>query len=57
MKEANSDIAKDLLRQKTDEALTRGIFGSPSFLVDEELFWGDDRLERAIKWANDNRSH
>lgn len=56
MKEANSDIAKDLLRQQTDEALTRGIFGSPSFLVDGELFWGDDRLERAIKWANDNRS-
>lgn len=57
IKEANSDIAKDLLRQQTDEALTRSIFGAPSFLVVKELFWGDDRLERAIKWANDNRSH
>jgi len=35
----------------TDEARQRGLFGSPSFLVGEELFWGDDRLEDAIAWA------
>ncbi|MBT4395788.1 MAG: 2-hydroxychromene-2-carboxylate isomerase, partial [Acidiferrobacteraceae bacterium] len=28
-----------------------GIFGSPSFIVDGEVFWGDDRLEDAITWA------
>jgi 2-hydroxychromene-2-carboxylate isomerase len=35
----------------TDEARGRGLFGSPSFLVDDELFWGDDRLEDALAWA------
>jgi 2-hydroxychromene-2-carboxylate isomerase len=35
----------------TDAARERGLFGSPSFLVGDELFWGDDRLEDAIAWA------
>ena len=29
----------------TEEAIGRGVFGSPSYLYDEELFWGQDRLE------------
>ena len=33
-----------------DEARRLGVFGSPTFAVDGELFWGDDRLEDAIKW-------
>lgn len=36
---------------QTDEARRRGLFGSPSFTVGTELFWGDDRLEQAIAWA------
>ena len=36
----------------TNAARTRGIFGSPSFVVGEkELFWGDDRLEDAVAFA------
>ena len=27
-----------------------GVFGSPTFVVDGEVFWGDDRLEDAIDW-------
>ena len=27
-----------------------GVFGSPSFIYDSEVFWGDDRLEDCIKW-------
>ena len=27
------------------------IFGSPSFIVKNEIFWGDDRMEDAIKWS------
>jgi 2-hydroxychromene-2-carboxylate isomerase len=42
---------KDRLKRQTAEAQARGIFGAPSFLVAEELFWGDDRLERALAWA------
>jgi 2-hydroxychromene-2-carboxylate isomerase len=34
----------------TDEARRLGIFGSPTFVVGSELFWGDDRLEDAIQW-------
>ena len=39
---------KALLRERNDEAVAAGIFGSPSFIVDGELFWGDDRLEDAL---------
>ncbi len=43
--------AKDKLRAQTDEAVRRGIFGAPSFLVGDELFWGNDRLEAALGWG------
>jgi len=35
---------KDALKQQTEAAVARGIFGVPSFIVGEELFWGNDRL-------------
>ena len=48
-----SRIAADLGSQaaQLERAQRTGIFGSPSFIVDGELFWGDDRLEDAIAWA------
>ncbi|WP_375688117.1 2-hydroxychromene-2-carboxylate isomerase [Pseudooceanicola sp. LIPI14-2-Ac024] len=37
---------------RTQEARDRGIFGAPSFVCEDgELFWGDDRLEEAVAWA------
>ena len=36
---------------QTESAQSKGIFGSPSFIVDGELFWGDDRLEDAVSWT------
>lgn len=42
---------KARLVARGEEALRRGIFGAPSFLVGEELFWGNDRLDQAIAWA------
>ena len=42
---------KTLLRVNTDRAVELGIFGAPSFVVGEELFWGNDRLEDALDWA------
>jgi len=53
---AQSAANKDALREQTDEARQRGIFGAPSFCVGQELFWGDDRLEEAIGWACKTRS-
>lgn len=35
----------------TAEARDLGVFGSPSFVVAGEVFWGDDRLDDAIEWA------
>ena len=42
---------KQRLKDQTIEAQARGIYGAPSFLVGDELFWGDDRLDRAVAWA------
>ena len=48
---ANDPEVKGRLRRQTDEAIAAGIFGAPSFLVGDELFWGNDRLDQAIAWA------
>jgi 2-hydroxychromene-2-carboxylate isomerase len=39
---------KDALRSTTDEALALGVFGVPTFVVGDKLFWGDDRLSDAV---------
>jgi 2-hydroxychromene-2-carboxylate isomerase len=44
--------AKEAFRLQNERAVALGIFGAPSFVVDGELFWGDDRLEQAIAWAS-----
>lgn len=50
---AASDATKSALRAQTDHAATLGIFGAPSFITGDELFWGDDRLEDALHLAAD----
>jgi len=47
---AETDEAKAQLRRQTEKAATLGIFGAPTFVVDGELFWGNDRLEQALAW-------
>ncbi|MGO8920974.1 MAG: 2-hydroxychromene-2-carboxylate isomerase [Stellaceae bacterium] len=42
---------KARLVARGEAAVRRGIFGAPSFLIGEELFWGNDRLDQAIAWA------
>ena len=34
----------------TSDARNNKIFGSPTFTVNNEIFWGDDRMEDAVKW-------
>jgi len=41
---------KQQLRARTQDAAARDIFGAPTFFVDGEMFWGDDRLEDALAW-------
>jgi len=36
---------KDELRQYTDEACERGVFGAPTFFFGDDMFWGNDRLD------------
>jgi 2-hydroxychromene-2-carboxylate isomerase len=42
---ANSDAARARLAAVTEGAIARGVFGAPMFLVDDEMFWGKDRLD------------
>ena len=48
---ASEESVKNLLRKKTDEAFEKGVFGAPTFLVNNKIFWGQDRLEYAIDEA------
>jgi 2-hydroxychromene-2-carboxylate isomerase len=52
---ANSENTRGTLIAETDAARELGIFGSPTFAVGRELFWGDDRLADAISWCRFGR--
>ena len=47
-KKATDQKIKDKLRKLTDNALKKGIFGAPTFLVNKKIFWGQDRLTYAV---------
>ena len=42
---AQEDATKNRLRENTEAAKVLGLFGAPSFVSGEEIFWGQDRLE------------
>ena len=52
LKGIETQSVKDKLRVATDEAIERGVQGIPTVAVGDELFWGDDRLEEAVKAAS-----
>ncbi len=43
---------KRQLRANTDEAIARGVFGIPTFVIDEEIFWGDDATEMMLDFLD-----
>ena len=45
-----SQAIKDRLRAAVDAAIERGVFGSPMVYVDDEPFWGSDRLDQIDRW-------
>lgn len=47
---ADQDNIAGMLDAETRAARELGIFGSPTFSIEGEIFWGDDRLEDAISW-------
>ena len=48
----SSSSIKDLLRKKTTEAYDKGIFGAPTFVSNNKIFWGQDRIEFALNEAS-----
>ncbi|KAJ4418360.1 hypothetical protein N0V82_005641 [Gnomoniopsis sp. IMI 355080] len=47
-------------QRNLEEAESRGIFGTPTYVVDDELFWGQDRLDfvdRALALVIDRKEH
>lgn len=43
-------VVKQRLKEINDEALAKGVFGSPFFIVDGEPFWGHDHLDQVERW-------
>ncbi len=46
---AKTTAIKTELRERTDEAVARGVFGAPTVFVGDEMFWGQDRLHFVAK--------
>ena len=51
LRSLNQNI-KDELKKKTKEAFNKGIFGAPTFVVNNKIFWGQDRLLFALDELN-----
>jgi 2-hydroxychromene-2-carboxylate isomerase len=49
----NDPEVKRTLRNNTDWAIERGVFGVPTFVIGSELFWGHDALEMAVDYLRD----
>src|SRR5688572_22653985 len=42
---ASDPAVKERLKAVTQEAVARGVFGAPTFFVDGQMYWGQDRLD------------
>jgi 2-hydroxychromene-2-carboxylate isomerase len=56
LQQAQAAPTKARLREQTDEARARGIFGAPTFFVGTEMFWGNDRLDDALLFASSRQA-
>ncbi len=48
----NEQDIKDKLREETNIAIEKGVFGAPTFFVDDKIFWGNDRLDYLERYLN-----
>lgn len=44
IEKAKSPPIKELLKSETDRAIAKGVFGIPTIIIENELFWGNDRF-------------
>ncbi len=51
IEKANTEELEKEYLTNTDNARKNKVFGSPSFIVKNEIFWGDDRMEDSISWS------
>ena len=52
LKNINDQKIKDKLKQLTQYAYEKDIFGAPTFVVNKKIFWGQDRLDYAFDEYN-----
>ena len=53
-KEIKHQSIKDNLKELTSDAFKKEVFGAPTFIVKNKIFWGQDRLEYALEELGDN---
>ena len=49
---SKQDVVSNEIKKNTEKALKSSVFGAPTYIIDDEVFWGQDRLdfvERYIK--------
>ena len=51
-KSIKEQSTKDKLKDLTSEAFQKEVFGAPTFIINNKIFWGQDRLEYAIEELN-----
>ena len=49
---ATSSSIKESLKKRTSEAYEKGVFGAPTFVSNNKIFWGQDRIEFVLKEAS-----
>ncbi len=49
---STSSLIKDALKKSTTEAYQKGIFGAPTFVSNNKIFWGQDRIEFVLNEAS-----
>ena len=52
MLRVSSSLIKDTLKKKTNEAFEKSIFGAPTFVSNNKIFWGQDRIEFVLNEAS-----
>jgi 2-hydroxychromene-2-carboxylate isomerase len=53
MSKIMEDSIKDELKRNTDDAISRGVFGAPTFFIEDEMFFGNDRLDFILDATGD----
>lgn len=56
LERAGDPVIKQRLRERTEDAIARGVFGVPSFVIEGEIFWGSDRIDALLRRLGGTRT-